>query len=125
MKNVRVSRVGGRYAKGIMSSGVFTPEQLRYLSEELRKIVAVFANHDEAIEGMLNQDQVDGITNAVMTVDYAHHEIHSGSHYFYDDTHSLAKNTGVAHLIITPDSAKWCHLVYLNLAWSWDLIPML
>ena len=30
-----------------MSSSVFTPEQTRYLGEELEKIVAVAANHDE------------------------------------------------------------------------------
>ena len=49
MKTVRVSDTGGRYSKGIISSGVFTPEQLRYLEEELEKIVAVIASHDEAL----------------------------------------------------------------------------
>lgn len=47
MKTIRPSDKGGRYAKGILSAGVFTPEQSRYLEEELEKLVAVIANHDE------------------------------------------------------------------------------
>ncbi len=49
MRTVRVSDVTGRYAKGILSAGVFTPEQTRYLEEELEKIVAVVANYSEAL----------------------------------------------------------------------------
>jgi len=50
VKTVRVSAKGGRYDKGVLSAGVFTPEQTRYIQEELEKIVAVIANHDEALD---------------------------------------------------------------------------
>ena len=53
MKTTRVSDRGGRYSKGILSSGTFTSEQTRYLEEELEKIVAVIANHDEALNVFL------------------------------------------------------------------------
>lgn len=49
MKTVRVSDSGGRYTRGILSEGIFTPEQTRYLLEELDRISALIANHDEAL----------------------------------------------------------------------------
>ena len=61
MRTVRVSNTGGRYSKGIISSGVFTPEQLRYLDEELEKIVAVIANHDEELVNLRDLEMLDGL----------------------------------------------------------------
>lgn len=60
---------------------------------------------------VIQEDQIDGPTSAIMTVDYAHHEIHSGSHYFYTSHHDIAKNSVLDHLVITPNTAKWAHMV--------------
>ena len=54
---------------------------------------------------------IDASTNALEFIDYAHHEIHSGSHYFYASHHEMAKNTVNEHLIITPNTTKWAHLL--------------
>ena len=61
MRTVRVSNTGGRYSKGIISSGVFTPEQLRYLDGELEKIVAVIASHDEELVNLRDLEMLDGL----------------------------------------------------------------
>lgn len=37
---------------------------------------------DDQIAAQLDSDQVDPTTNAVNVIDYSHHEIHEGSHYF-------------------------------------------
>ena len=55
----------------------------------------------------------DSSTSALLSIDYAHHEIHSGSHYFYQSHHDMAKNSVNDHLIITPDTDKYSHMVFL------------
>jgi len=53
----------------------------------------------------------DALTGVPMFMDYAHHEVHAGTHYFYDDTHLLTKNTGIVHLIKTPDTNRSAHFL--------------
>ena len=53
---------------------------------------------------------VDTATNARNVIDYAHHEIHSGSHFFHRESYDLAKNGTVDHLIVVPDTTKWPHM---------------
>lgn len=57
-------------------------------------------------------DILDSATNAVNTVDYAHHEIHSGSHYKAgrQDT-TLATSDTIELLFTTSDTTKWAHWV--------------
>ena len=53
----------------------------------------------------------DKATHALNTIEYEHHEIHSGSSYFYADGITLA-DTGVQQYMITaPNTTKWAHLV--------------
>ena len=54
---------------------------------------------------------IDSSTNAINVIDYAHHELHQGSHFFYASHHDLAKNTVDEHLIVTPDTEKWAHFL--------------
>jgi len=54
--------------------------------------------------------RIDPSTNSLQTVTYAHHEIHSGTHYFYREMHSVAKNATLDHLIVTPNTTKWSHM---------------
>jgi len=56
---------------------------------------------------------MDGMTTALRQVSYEHHEIHGGSTFCVHlaDT-AVAKNTEMGALFTTPDSDKWCHLVY-------------
>jgi len=68
------------------------------------KVIAEITNEDgEAIK-------TDDMTNALTVIDYAHHEIHSGSHFKagYQDT-VMATNDEINILFITPDTLKWAH----------------
>jgi len=56
--------------------------------------------------------QLDGATYALMTIDYAHHEIHSGSHYFFQASHELGSAGTIVYLITTPNTDKYAHFVY-------------
>ena len=55
---------------------------------------------------------VDASTNAINTIDYAHHEIHGGSAYFA--VYSALKDTAglIEVRIQTPDTTKWAHMVF-------------
>ncbi len=56
--------------------------------------------------------QLDRSTYALMTIDNAHHEIHSGSHYFFQGKHEIASAGVIVYLITTPDTDKYAHFVY-------------
>jgi len=55
---------------------------------------------------------VDGATTALRTVDYAHHEVHSGRHFTFSATSGdLDIGTPLEYLIHTPDTERWAHLL--------------
>lgn len=56
--------------------------------------------------------RIDASTNSIQIIDYAHHEIHSGSAYFIDSSTDLAINGVLDLQFTTPDTAKWTHLVF-------------
>jgi len=56
------------------------------------------------IEGSLN---IDGVTNALRTIDYHHHEIHSGSTYRVG--HFTTSGTQLIIAFFIPDQAKEIH----------------
>jgi len=63
-------------------------------------------------------DQIDSVytdsaTRAVKTIDYAHHEIHSGSHYLYTDAVTLNSEGVQDYFITTPDTTKWAHMFFV------------
>jgi len=56
--------------------------------------------------------RIDTSTHTLQTIDYAHHEIHAGSHFKagYQDT-SMATNDIITLMFVTPDTARWSHWV--------------
>lgn len=56
--------------------------------------------------------RLDTSTNSIQTVDYEHHEIHSGSHYFYTDSVELDSAASQVYMITTPDTTKWTHMTF-------------
>lgn len=56
--------------------------------------------------------RIDSATHSLQTVDYEHHEIHAGSHYFYTDSVELDNNGTQYYLLTTPNTTKWIHLTY-------------
>jgi len=57
--------------------------------------------------------QLDRATYALMTIDYAHHEIHAGSHYFFQASHEIASAGTIVYMITTPDTDKYAHFIYI------------
>lgn len=63
--------------------------------------------------GETDEIRIDGNTNSIQTVEYEHHEIHSGSHY-YIEGHATLVSTGTLYAkIITPASSKEAHFTWL------------
>lgn len=57
----------------------------------------------------------DSSTNSIQTVDYEHHEIHSGSHYFVHGVLTIpALNDVLDFTWQMPDTTKWTH-------WNWTI----
>lgn len=56
--------------------------------------------------------KLDPATESFQVVDYEHHEIHAGSHYFIAEVTTLANNAVYDLQFTTPDSAKWIHFVF-------------
>lgn len=54
----------------------------------------------------------DSVSDAIMIVDYAHHEIHSGSHYMYTDCLTMGNAATQDYLFTTPNTTKWSHLSF-------------
>ena len=67
--------------------------------------------------------RLDTTTRTMQTIDYAHHEIHSGSHYVMRTYDTIAKNGTKEYLIITPDSTAYGHVVTgFNLSTSTTIV---
>lgn len=58
--------------------------------------------------------RVDSSTHTMQTIEYEHHEIHSGSHYFVDGVVDLAVNHVLDFTWQMEASTKWVH-------WTWEL----
>lgn len=53
---------------------------------------------------------IDKTTLAIAMIDYPHKEIHSGSHFSYDNYLSIAKAETKYVLLITPNTTKYSHV---------------
>jgi hypothetical protein len=57
--------------------------------------------------------EIDNTTHTLQIIDYEHHEIHAGSHFYYTDSVTLASAGTQDYLITTPNTTKWAHLIFL------------
>jgi len=64
--------------------------------------------------GETDDVRIDGSTNALETVEYEHHEIHSGDHYFVVGHQDLTINQVLDFTWQMPDTTKWIH-------WTWSI----
>jgi len=55
--------------------------------------------------------EVDNTTKTIQVINFPHHEIHEGDHYFIRDVVDLAINNVYDIQITTPNTTKWSHLV--------------
>ena len=56
--------------------------------------------------------RVDAQTNTLQTIEYEHHEIHSGSSFTWSTTGDVNAGATRAYLIITPNTAKHPHCIF-------------
>jgi len=56
--------------------------------------------------------EVDNSTHTLQTIEYEHHEIHSGSHYFIGRASSLALSAVIDVQVQTANTTKWPHLTF-------------
>jgi len=59
-----------------------------------------------------NNSGVDAATEVLNGIDYAHHEIHSGSHYYAYKEATLASTEKLTISVQTPNTTKWGHLLW-------------
>jgi len=70
-----------------------------------------------ALYGRIDADtikplRIDSATHAMEIIDYAHHEVHAGSHYYIEGYTTLA-NAGTLYVkLVTPDTEKWSHFTW-------------
>ena len=62
--------------------------------------------------GELKRVRADSTTHTLQTIDYAHHEIHAGSHYYIEGHTTLEDGDDLFVKLVTPDTAKWAHFVW-------------
>lgn len=69
--------------------------------------------------------RIDASTHSLQTIDYAHHEVHAGNHFFYTDFDNDVDTASPKYYrLTTPDTAKWIHLtitLYSEGAGTWQL----
>ncbi len=53
--------------------------------------------------------RLDAATHTLQTIDYAHHEEHAGSSFYYHDVLALGNGAVQYYLITTPNTTKWAH----------------
>ncbi len=56
---------------------------------------------------------VDLTTNALMTVDFQHHEVHAGDHYFTSIYDSDVDTAAPKYIRITTANSRWSHLLVM------------
>ena len=62
-----------------------------------------------------SQDSVlaqDASTNAMTTIEYEHHEIHGGRHYFIEGYQLLGSGDSLIFLFNVNDTTRWPHLLF-------------
>ena len=69
---------------------------------------------DSLLRGEYDTFAQDASTEAATTIEYEHHEIHAGSHYFVQCYYDLAEDNVLDFTWQIPDSAKWIH-------WTWEI----
>lgn len=65
-----------------------------------------------SIDYVSGKSGIDSSTETLQTIEYEHHEIHSGSSYTTDRDIELANGASGDILLITPDTTKYAHFFY-------------
>lgn len=117
--------MGSEYGKRLVEQGNAIPFLAMYFDRFLRRAIPV--GHSTPLPSFLLSEEgnplsIDDLTRALITVDYAHHEVHEGSHYLYINAQNVAASTTIPFTIVTPNSAKEAHFGFIVQGEAeWDL----
>ena len=75
-------------------------------------VVATAIMYGRTASGAIRRIGVDLITRALMVIDYVHHEIHAGSHYYIQGYVELNDTDTFTIKLVTPDTTKWSHFIF-------------
>ncbi len=64
------------------------------------------------IDYIVGNSGIDASTETLQTIDYAHHEIHSGSSFTASYQIEAANAANMDILMVTPDTTKEIHFIY-------------
>jgi len=56
---------------------------------------------------------VDQVSNALVTLDFEHHELHDGDHFFIEDVSDIAINNVLDIQWTTPNTTEWLHFNFV------------
>lgn len=78
-------------------------------NESTNAVRPVFLTSDTTYQS----PRLDAATHTLQTIDYEHHEIHAGSHFFYYNYDSEVDTAGPKYYrITTPNTTKWSHMTF-------------
>lgn len=75
-------------------------------------LVTVAGIYARISDSLVKPVALDAATHALEIIDYNHHEIHAGSHYFIQDVEDLPINNVFDMQWTTPDTTKWSHFTF-------------
>ena len=58
----------------------------------------------------------DLLTSAIPTIDYPHHELHAGNHYYMLEQTLLGNGETRTFIVSQPDTLKWGHFIFATTA---------
>ena len=56
---------------------------------------------------------IDDVSGAITIIDYVHHEIHEGDHYYLEGFTTLNSTDTLYIKLVTPDTTKWAHFTWM------------
>jgi hypothetical protein len=89
------------------------PNNLRLLFDDSKSQYVLYVlDSDGAVQSTHRvSGRLDSATGAANSIDYAHHEIHSGSSYAVHTAATLASAATITVAFKTADSAAWPHMI--------------
>jgi len=80
----------------------------------LATIKTISVAGDGTTSESLRNCRLDSSTQTLQTIEYEHHEIHAGSHFYVADSSTINEATtdAVDYLLVVPNTTKWPHVVF-------------
>lgn len=81
-----------------------------------KPLAAEIRETDDGIELVFafNRKQIDELSLALITLDFPHHELHEGHHFFYTDAVALDSGAIQNYLLTVPNTTKHVHLLMVH-----------